>query len=40
MATTDMISAFRNVINCGITMMVAFRFINIRMHEMDLPDVL
>jgi len=32
-------SAFRNVIECGLTMMAAFRFINIRMHEMDLPDV-
>ncbi len=31
--------AFRNVIECGLTMMAAFRFINIRMHEMDLPDV-
>ena len=28
-------SAFRNVIECGLTMMAAFRFINIRMHEMD-----
>ena len=32
-------SAFRNVIECGLTMMAAFRFINVRMHEMDLPDV-
>ena len=32
-------SAFRNVIECGLTMMGAFRFINSRMHEMDLPDV-
>jgi two-component system, OmpR family, response regulator ChvI len=32
-------SAFRNVIECGLTMMAAFRCINIRMHEMDLPDV-
>ena len=32
-------SAFRTVIECGLTMMAAFRFINIRMHEMDLPDV-
>jgi two-component system response regulator ChvI len=32
-------SAFRNVIECGITMMAAFRFINIKMREMGLPDV-
>ena len=32
-------SAFRDVIECGLTMMAAFRFINLRMHEMDLPDV-
>ena len=32
-------SAFRDVIECGLTMMAAFRFINVRMHEMDLPDV-
>lgn len=32
-------SAFSDVIECGLTMMAAFRFINIRMHEMDLPDV-
>ena len=32
-------SAFRDVVECGLTMMAAFRFINVRMHEMDLPDV-